>query len=76
MFYVSIAEAGPQFAHLIEEARKGEEITITDNEQVIARLVPAETEQLSPRKPGSAKGKILYIAEDFDAPLEDFAEYQ
>ena len=27
------------------------------------------------RKAGSAKGRHLYIAEDFDAPLEDFTEY-
>jgi hypothetical protein len=28
-----------------------------------------------PCKAGSAKGKILYMADDFDAPLDDFAEY-
>ena len=29
------------------------------------------------RKPrfGSAKGLIIYMADDFDAPLEDFREY-
>lgn len=25
--------------------------------------------------PGSAKGMILYVAPDFDEPLEEFAEY-
>ena len=33
-----------------------------------------ETEKRQPRKAGSAKGEII-MAEDFDAPLEDFAEY-
>ena len=28
-----------------------------------------------PCQAGSAKGKILYIAPDFDAPLDDFKEY-
>ena len=28
-----------------------------------------------PRQPGSAKGRI-WIAEDFDAPLSDFEDYQ
>ncbi len=28
-----------------------------------------------PREPGSAKGQI-WIAEDFDAPLDDFKDYQ
>ncbi|WP_309709063.1 DUF2281 domain-containing protein [Armatimonas sp.] len=27
------------------------------------------------RKFGRGKDKILYMADDFDAPLEDFAEY-
>jgi hypothetical protein len=26
------------------------------------------------RQPGSAKGKILFIAPDFDEPLTDFSE--
>ena len=28
-----------------------------------------------PCKAGSAKEKIRYMADDFDAPLDDFAEY-
>ncbi|MHB1422570.1 MAG: DUF2281 domain-containing protein [Gemmataceae bacterium] len=28
-----------------------------------------------PRQPGLLKDKILYMAEDFDAPLEEFKEY-
>jgi hypothetical protein len=27
------------------------------------------------RVPGKGKGHILYMADDFDAPLEDFKEY-
>jgi Protein of unknown function (DUF2281) len=27
-----------------------------------------------PRRPGSAKG-MIHMADDFDAPLEDFQEY-
>jgi hypothetical protein len=35
------------------------------------------TQQSKPpvRKAGSMKGLITYIADDFDAPLEDFKEY-
>ncbi len=33
-----------------------------------------ETKKRQPRKAGSAKGEII-MADDFDAPLEDFAEY-
>jgi antitoxin (DNA-binding transcriptional repressor) of toxin-antitoxin stability system len=28
-----------------------------------------------PRRPGSAKDKIFWMAPDFDAPLEEFREY-
>nr|WP_242508640.1 DUF2281 domain-containing protein [Rhodocyclus purpureus] len=33
------------------------------------------TESKPPRQPGSAKGSI-WIADDFDAPLDDFKTYQ
>ncbi len=33
-----------------------------------------KTKKNQPRKAGSAKGKFT-MADDFDAPLEDFAEY-
>jgi len=29
----------------------------------------------APILPGSARGEILYIAEDFDEPLSDFEDY-
>jgi hypothetical protein len=31
--------------------------------------------KLPPRQPGTLKGTVLYMAPDFDAPLEDFKEY-
>jgi antitoxin (DNA-binding transcriptional repressor) of toxin-antitoxin stability system len=52
----------------------GEEIVLTDNGQELAKIV--KTVRTSwPCKAGSAKGKILYMAPDFDAPLEEFKEY-
>ena len=76
MTCVSLEEAGAQLARLIEEAG-GEEVIITKDSQPVARLVPL-VQQASPpalRKPGTAKDLILYMAEDFDAPLDDFKEY-
>lgn len=35
----------------------------------------AHVEKNPPRQPGSAKGQV-WIAEDFDAPLDDFRDYQ
>lgn len=34
----------------------------------------SEPERLEPRKPGTAKG-LVWMSDDFDDPLEDFAEY-
>jgi antitoxin (DNA-binding transcriptional repressor) of toxin-antitoxin stability system len=68
-------EAQKHLADLIANATFGEEIVITQNEKPIARLVVEQTPALQPRVPGSAKGMISYMADDFDAPLDDFKEY-
>jgi antitoxin (DNA-binding transcriptional repressor) of toxin-antitoxin stability system len=47
---------------------------ITRNSEPVAKLVAAATPPPL-RQPGLLKDKILYMAEDFDAPLEDFQEY-
>ena len=47
---------------------------LTDNGQPLARLVRAERTSW-PCKAGSAKDKVLWIAPDFDAPLDEFKEY-
>jgi len=36
------------------------------------RAVPGQS---APREPGSAKG-LIWIADDFDAPIDDFKDYQ
>jgi len=56
---------------LLERVRQGEEFVIVQDDAPLARLLPA----LPPREPGSAVGIITYVADDFDAPLEDFQEY-
>ena len=38
------------------------------------QITQTYTKNGQPRKAGSAKGEII-MADDFDAPLEDFAEY-
>ena len=35
----------------------------------------AEQRQQTPRRPGTLKGTVKYMAPDFDAPLDDFKEY-
>jgi antitoxin (DNA-binding transcriptional repressor) of toxin-antitoxin stability system len=69
---VSYPEAKRRLRDLIAAAARGETVLIQEN-QTIVQLVPVS--QTKPRpKFGSAKG-LVHIADDFDEPLENFAEY-
>jgi hypothetical protein len=56
-----------------------EQLLPEQRERILHRFATAPNAprdaHLKPRVPGRGKGKIIYMAEDFDAPLEDFAEY-
>jgi prevent-host-death family protein len=73
MTQVTLEEAGAQLGRLIEEASRGEEVIIVQDDRPVAKIIPLT--QAKPREPGSAKDLILHIADDFNAPLEDFKEY-
>lgn len=71
MTKISIEEAQAKLPELIHELPPGEELSITEDDLAVARLVSAlPTAQ---RKLGSLHGTVTYIAPDFDAPLDDFA---
>jgi antitoxin (DNA-binding transcriptional repressor) of toxin-antitoxin stability system len=71
---MNLDDAQAHLREIVSQLRPGEEIVLTDNGQPLARLV--KTGRTSwPCKAGSAKGKILWISPDFDAPLEEFKEY-
>lgn len=71
---VTIQEAQSKLTELIHRLSPGEEVVITENDQPVARLVAAIPSQPI-RKLGTLKGTVLYMAPDFDAPLEEFKEY-
>lgn len=76
MATVTIQEAQARLTDLIHRLAPGDEVLITDNDQPVARLVStAATPPKKPRQLGTLKGTVLYMAPDFDAPLEDFNEY-
>jgi len=58
---------------IIEQLLPGEEIILTRSDEPIARLLPLPANN-TPRKPGTGKG-LVTIADNFDAPLEDFKDY-
>ncbi len=74
MLTVTIQEAQSKLTELIHRLSPGEEVVITENDQPVARLVATIPIQ-SIRKLGTLKGTVLYMAPDFDAPLEEFKEY-
>ena len=74
MSTVTIEEAQAKLSDLIHKLTPDEEVVITENNQPVARLI-ATTPGRPKRKLGTLKGTVLYMAPDFDAPLEDFKEY-
>ena len=76
MSTVSIEVAQTQLANLIEQLHPGQEIVITRDQKPVARLIAADQpDAKAPRKLGTLRGTVRYIAPDFDAPLDDFKEY-
>ena len=70
---VTLHEAADHLPELIKAAMQGDDVFIVKDEEEIVQLVPVTDSGRHP-KFGSARG-LITIAEDFDAPLDDFAEY-
>jgi prevent-host-death family protein len=75
MTTVSLAEAQVRLAELVEKAAAGEEVIITRDDKPVARLSAERPAERPTRKLGTLKGTVVYMAPDFDEPLEDFKEY-
>lgn len=71
--HVDLEKAKASLPDLLEAARHGEEVVLTRDEQPVAKIVSLMPEPARPRF-GSASG-LVTMADDFDAPLEDFNEY-
>jgi prevent-host-death family protein len=70
----NIAEAKSHFSELVKMAMRGEDVVIARDNKPLLRLVPVAATRKE-RKPGTAKGQILYVAPDFDQIPADFKEY-
>ena len=70
---VNIHEAKTHLSRLLQRVAEGEEVTIARAGVPVARLVPVEVKK-NVRPLGIARGQI-WVADDFDAPLEEFEEY-
>jgi antitoxin (DNA-binding transcriptional repressor) of toxin-antitoxin stability system len=74
MSTVTLQEAQAKLGELILGLNPGEELLIAEQGQPMARLVRSERTSW-PCRAGTASDKILWIAPDFDEPLDEFAEY-
>ncbi|MES2464423.1 MAG: hypothetical protein V4671_28005 [Armatimonadota bacterium] len=83
MITITLEEAQEKLPQILEDVKRGIEIIIEQNNITVAKLGPApatpasiqtieNNEKLRPRF-GSAKHRLVYMADDFEAP--DFADY-
>jgi prevent-host-death family protein len=74
---VTVEEAQANLKELIHQLAPGDEVVITENHQPVAKLVSEQRKAEKPNRPGPGlcKGAIVYMAPDFDAPLDDMQEY-
>jgi len=75
MSTVTVQEAQAHLGQLIERLQPGEEVIITCNEKPVACLTGAVSKVKPPRKLGTLQGTVLYMAPDFNVPLDEMKEY-
>lgn len=73
IYQIKQSELPKKLWNLIDAALRGEPVFIERDDKAVIQLIPLKR-MLRPRKAGSAKGMIV-MSDDFDAPLDDFAEY-
>lgn len=71
MIRVNVRDAKARLSDLIEQALAGEQVVIARRNRPAVRLVPV-VEACPRRELGTARG-LVRMAEDFDAPVEDFS---
>ena len=65
-----LADAKARFSEMVQKAMLGETIIVTKENRPVVKIVAIKPVK---RRPGTGKG--IWMAPDFDAPLDDFAEY-
>lgn len=64
----TVHETKNRLSELLKRVQKGESVTIVNRREPVAKLVAIESKK---RELGFFSGQIM-IADDFDAPLEEF----
>ena len=72
---IGTLEAKTNLSALLNQVLEGKSFYLTRRGKRIAELRPVAPPSRA-RRAGFAKGTFTYIAPDFDAPLDDFADYR
>jgi len=72
MIVLTLEEAQARLPELLDELKPGDVAQITRNGMAVARLERQADPSAQPIVPGFAKDLVVRIADDFDAPLEEF----
>ncbi len=72
---IPLEQAEGHLAEIIDKLSPGEEIVLTRDDKPVATIKAAPLPDPTPRKFGTLKGTILFIAPDFDAIPEGFEVY-
>ena len=68
-----LVAAQPHLTELVAGMNPGEELILTHDGEAVA-IVTRPPRTSWPCQPGSARDRSFWMAPDFDAPLDDFAE--
>lgn len=71
---IGIFQAKTHLSELVEKVQQGERFTITRHGRPVADLGPVQSQAARPKR-GAARSEGFFMAPDFDAPLDDFADY-
>ena len=74
MRLVNMHDAKTHLSKLVKESLEGEEIVIARDNTPLVKLVPVRA-AATERRLGGCPGLVVRMDEDFDAPLDDFADY-
>lgn len=72
---ISLKDAQSRLAELVRGLKPDEEAVITDEDKPVAKIVGLANDARPLRQPGLLRDHIISIADDFDAPLEEFKDY-
>ena len=73
MHQLTASEALAKLSALMKAVEQGEKVLVASEDDEMIQAITVQSPP-QPRKAGSAKG-TFFMADDFDAPLEDFKEY-